>query len=213
MRSHKQGVILAGKIRKEPRAKFVEDEKGTVALLHRDFMERMGVNANNQMQFEYFNKDVSLGSEGVIVYLHQPGTNIFETIFYAMLSTEKKQDGRIVYANTQMVLKMIEDDMVKAKAKGATVAAIDTVIDNSDGCAVQYRCGTSLFMNWKLSMESKKVYHKNIDEPGHGKSTIDSENAPNKTQLSKGLCGNVTSQPEAYVEGKNTNIYVDIHRS
>ena len=98
MCSREQDVILAGKrFRKEPRAKFVEGGKGQIALLHRDFMERMGISANNQMQFEYFNKNVSLGAEGVSVYLQRPGSNVFETILYSILSTEKKQDGRIVY--------------------------------------------------------------------------------------------------------------------
>ena len=81
MRSHKQDVILAGKrFRKEPRAKFVEGGKGQIVLLHRDFMERMGISANNQMQFECFNKNVLLGAEGVSVYLQRPGSNELEVI-------------------------------------------------------------------------------------------------------------------------------------
>ena len=134
MRSHKQDVILAGKrFRKEPRAKFVEGGKGQIVLLHRDFMERMGISANNQMQCEYFNKNVSLGAESVSVYMQRPGSNVFETILYSILSTEKKQDGRIVYANTEKVFDMIEKDMAKERDKGATVVQIDTVLENSDG--------------------------------------------------------------------------------
>ena len=70
------------------------------------------------MQFEYFNKNVSLGAEGVSVYLQRPGSNVFETIFYSILSTEKKQDGRIVYANTDKVFDMIEKDMAKERDEG-----------------------------------------------------------------------------------------------
>ena len=44
-------------------------------------MERIGVSANNQMQFEYSNNNVSLGAEGVTVYLQRPGTNMFEKFF------------------------------------------------------------------------------------------------------------------------------------
>ena len=87
-------------------------------------MERMGINAKDQMQSEYFNKNVSLGAEGVTVFLQMPGSNVFDTFFYAVLSTEKKQDGRIVYANTEMVLDMVEKDMAKARTEGATVVAI-----------------------------------------------------------------------------------------
>ena len=108
---------------------------------------------------------------------------------------------------------MIEKDMAKERDEGATIVQIDTVLENSDGCSVQYRCGTSLFMNWKLSIERKLIYHKSIDAPGHGKSIIDSEQGLMKKDLSKGLCGNVKSQPEAYIEGKNTIIYVDMDQN
>ena len=165
------------------------------------------------MQFEYLNKSVSLGAKGVTVYLQRPGSNVFETIFYSILSTEKNQDGRIVYANTEKVLEMIENGMAKERAKGKTVVAINSVLENSDGCGVQYRCGTSLFMNWKLSMERNLIYHKNIDESGRGKSMIDSEQGRQKDQLSKERCGNVTSQPEAFIEGKNTIMYVDMDQN
>ena len=144
------------------------------------------------------------------MYLQRPGTNLFETFFNAILSTEKKQDGRIVHTNIEMVLQHIERDMAKASAQGATVVAIDTIIDNSDGCAVQYRCGTALFMLWQFSMERQLVYDKNIDETGHGKSIVDSKNGQNKGNLNKGLRGNATSQPECFVEGKNTIVYVDM---
>ena len=62
-------------------------------------------------------------------------------------------------------------------------------------------------------MERRTTYHKNIDESGHGKSTVDGINGRNKGKVSKGLCGNITSQPEAMVEGKNTIIYVDMDQN
>ena len=56
MLSHKQDVILLGKkMNSDPRHEYVRSRKGKAVLLTRDFMERMGISANNQMQFEYFN--------------------------------------------------------------------------------------------------------------------------------------------------------------
>ena len=52
----------------------------------------------------------------------------------------------------------------------------------------QYRCGTSLFLNWKLSTERQLIYHKNIDKSGHGKSRIDADQSRIKDGLSRGLC-------------------------
>ena len=199
-------------MKKEPRADYVRGELGKVISLVRDFMERMSIDANNQMQFQYFNKDVSLGAEGISVYLLRPGSNKFETIYYVILSTEKKQDGRIVYYNTQMVLERISADMETAKAAGAKIIMIEAILDNSDGCAVQYRCGTSLFMLWKFAKENNIVYDKSINPSGHGKSEIDGEGANLKEKNKRGLCSNVTSQPECYEEGKNTIIYVDMDK-
>lgn len=145
--SHKQGVILSGQqMKSKPRAQYVRGEKGKAMLMMRDCMEKMSVSADNQMQFEYFNKHVSLGAEGITVCLKRPGEVAYETIFYAILSTEQKQDGRIVYRNAEMVLERITADMEKAKAAGAEVVNLEAILDNSDGCAVQYRCGTALFM-------------------------------------------------------------------
>ena len=59
-------------------------------------------------------------------------------------------------------------------------------------------------------MEKQIVYDKNIDPAGHGKSDVDGKGGTNKTTVKKGLCGNVTSQPECFVEGKNTIVYVDM---
>ena len=65
----------------------------------------MGITANNEMQFQYFSKSISLGGEGISVFLLRPGQDKYETILYTVLSTEKKQDRRIVYCNTAMISK------------------------------------------------------------------------------------------------------------
>jgi hypothetical protein len=109
---HKQNIILLGKNMKTiPREQYVKSKGGKAIKLERDFMEKMGIAANNEMQFQYFNKSISLGGEGITVYLLQPGRDKYETRLYTVLSTEKKQDGRIVYCNTEMILKIIAEDI------------------------------------------------------------------------------------------------------
>ena len=50
MFSHKQDVILLGKkINSNPHHEYVRSQRGKVILLTRDFMERIGISANNQM--------------------------------------------------------------------------------------------------------------------------------------------------------------------
>ena len=98
-------------------------------------MEKMGIAANNEMQFQYFNKSISLGGEGITVYLLQPGHDKYETRLYTVLSTEKKQGGRIVYCNTEMILKIIAEDIQKAVDAVATVVNVEDILDDTDGCS------------------------------------------------------------------------------
>ena len=76
-----------------PREQYVKLMDGKAIMLVRDFMEKMGISANNEMQFQYFMKSISLGGEGISVYLRRPGKDMYETRLYTVLSTEKKQDG------------------------------------------------------------------------------------------------------------------------
>ena len=46
---------------------------------------------------EYFGTDESLGVEGVTVFFKPKRKDHYKKRFYAILSTEKKQDGRVVY--------------------------------------------------------------------------------------------------------------------
>jgi hypothetical protein len=89
---HKQNVRLLGKnMKTTPREKYVKSLDGKAIMLVRDFMEKMGIDANNEMQFQYFMKSVSLGGEGITVYLKRPGQDQYETRLYTVLSTEKNK--------------------------------------------------------------------------------------------------------------------------
>ena len=71
---HKQNVILLGKnMKSTPREEYVKTKEGKAIMLVRDFMENMGISANNEMQFQYFMKLISLGGEGISVFLLRPG--------------------------------------------------------------------------------------------------------------------------------------------
>ena len=126
-----------------------------------DLAGTFSVTANKQMQFEYFNKEVSLGIEGVTVYLLPPGTSEYETRFYSILSIKKTQYGRIVNTNMEMIIK----DLEKELASGIEIHFIEEILDDSDGCFEQYLCGTALYMLWKFAREMDIIYHCAIDAP------------------------------------------------
>ena len=65
---HKQNVILLGKkMKATPREECVKRMNGKAIGLCRNFMENMGISANNEMQFQYFMKSILLGGEGISV--------------------------------------------------------------------------------------------------------------------------------------------------
>ncbi len=68
-------------------------------------------------QHKYFSKDESLRIKGITVYFKHKDSKAHETCFYYILSTEKTQDGTVVFANAKIMLDHI-DGMLD---KGAVV--------------------------------------------------------------------------------------------
>lgn len=75
--------------------------------------------------------------------------------------------------------------------------AITEILEETDGCCVQYRCANALHMAQKLAMELDVIYDRAIDAPGHGKKDIDGFNGTDKRVLDSEFRGNVEHQPEA----------------
>ena len=71
------------------------------------------------------------------------------------------------------------------------------IIDDADGCAVQYRCRTALWMLHKLLNEMNFVYDRGIDAEGHEKKLIDGLSGVDKNYLIKEFRGNVSHQSGA----------------
>ena len=155
------------------RVRRFQKSDGKAIGLECDFVEKMGTSANNEMQFQYFSKSISLGGEGISVHLRRPGEEGFETRLYTVLSTQKKQDGRVVYCNTEMVWKKIMEDLNKQEVAGKTVTSVRVILDDTDGCSGQYRCGSALFLLWKFAFEHNIDYDRAVDCAGHGKKKID----------------------------------------
>ena len=91
-----------------------------------------------------------------------------------ILSTEKAQDGNIVYTNIKMVL----EDTAEALRNSDEIMRMDNlktlteILEDTDGCSVQYRCGTALYLLHKLAHENNIIYDRSINTPGHGKIII-----------------------------------------
>ena len=206
MFSHKYRVILSGKKRKgKTRLEHARKRRRTIKT-EQDFSERASFEPNGQAQFEYFNKDESLGIEGISVYFKPKGQDHFVTRLYSILSTEKAQDGNVVYANIRMMLSQLLEDI----EGGLDVVGVDMteglleILSDTDGCSCQYRSGTALFLLHKLATELNIIYDRSIDVEGHGKRLIDGWNGNSRACCSKAFRGDVEYQPEALVPGKKS---------
>ena len=60
-----------------------------------------------------FNKDESLGIEGVTAYFNSKNGDDYELRFYSFLSTDKTQDNKVVYTNIKLMLEHIKSDTME----------------------------------------------------------------------------------------------------
>ena len=143
------------------------------------------------------------------MYLLHPGRKAYETVFFPVLSTENAQDGRVVYRNTELVLEQIANYLAAQKKAGSKIGAVVSEIEgiplkelfgNTDGCAEQYKCGTALFMLWKLAKELNIVFDRAIGAGGHGKRIIDGLGGDLNHFLEKNLRGKM-SLVDVFFEG------------
>ena len=178
--------------------------------------------------------------EGIVVYFKPKGQTEYQTRFYSILSTEKTQDGRVVYVNTKKMLKDMFNDLeqVEGLEEGSEFQLFQAsanpqevnpsshqnvdpwhhadrlkrmeIIDDSDGCSCQYRSGMSLYMCYKLSREEDIVYEKGIDASGHGKGESDGRSGGDKHYLNIEFRRNVEHNPEALNDRKRSHMTYDL---
>ena len=212
MYAHKHKVILLGRDHKKKHRLRHARMLNSIVKIERDFAERLTIAADKEQQFQYFSNDTSVGMEGITVYLKPRGSTEYEKQFYSILTTEKQQDGRVVYENTKIVLDHIKRELLRGSDVGGIEFSdgLKEILDDSDGCMEQYKCATALYMLHKLANEEDIIYDRGIDAGGHGKKDIDGYNGGDKGIISSELRGNVIYQEEARVENKRSYLLCDI---
>ena len=68
--------------------------------------------------------------------------------------------------------------------------ALIEILEDTDGCAVQYHCEASLYMLHKAAIETNVIFDRAIDASGHGKKEIDGLNGTNDHYTRRELRGN-----------------------
>ena len=57
------------------------------------------------------------------------------------------------------------------------MSTLSTIWENTDGCAEQYRCATTLYLMSVLSQRHPIIFDWGISAPGHGREVVDGLNA------------------------------------
>jgi hypothetical protein len=84
-----------------------------------------------------------------------------------------KQDASTTHAHLILLLN-------KLCGTGEVKTRKTVILDHSDGCSKQYRCGTALYLLSVLSSQFGVTIDRMIGAPGHGKDVVDALNATTK---------------------------------
>jgi hypothetical protein len=157
--------------------------------MHRDYADAIQQEKDKEIQSDHFGYIPACSIEGVCVWSPVPSSveefekgfiekdAIVRTMqFHSHLSDMSKQDASTTHAHLVCLL-------TKLCVTGEVKTRTTTILDHSDGCSKQYRCGTALYLLSVLSSQFGITFDCMIGAPGHGKDVVDALNATTKKYL------------------------------
>ena len=149
-------------------------------LCRRDYAERVVSSFANQIQPEYFGGNRSVYIEGIALkdFSAAPHTDInsstlsrpWHAVFHSFLSDGSKQDAATTTAHSKQLISLL-------KNKQVLTSSLSTIWENTDGCAEQYRCASSLYLMSVMSKTYFIIIDRGIIAPEHGKEVADGLNS------------------------------------
>ncbi len=155
--------LLAVRCRKERRT----ISHGSI-ISHRDYGERMPLTFNNEIQSEYYG-NTSVSVEGSSLEWVDVEEGVWHTWYFGHWSDDSKQDAAATTRNMHYEL-CVDGDATKL-VEGLEIGG--TVWKGTDGAAVSYCCGKSIYGQAKLSALLHVTIDAQVDAPGHGKWWLD----------------------------------------
>jgi hypothetical protein len=158
--------------------------------MHRDYAEPIQQEKDMEIQSDHFGYVPSCSIEGVCVWSAVPESvahfnqgmlplaQVERTMkFHSHLLDHSKQDAATTHAHMCVLVNKFKDS-------GEVVPRSTTILDHSDGCSKQYRCGTAIYLLSVLSSSQFGVtVNRMIGAPGHGKDVVDALNATTKKYI------------------------------
>ena len=139
-------------------------------LCHRNYAERVVDSFTNQIQSECYGGHISVYIEGIELehFSELPQTEIKlsteqcprHAVFHYFLSDDSKQYAATTNSHSNRFIELLKKKLM---------SALITIWENTDGCAEQYICATSLCLMLVLSQRHSIIFDRGISAPGHGK--------------------------------------------
>jgi hypothetical protein len=146
-----------------------------------------------EIQSENFGKDADVSMEIRIVSFQDTDMS-WRVVSYSHLSDKKPQIAVTTFQNT---IDMLND----LKEKGEiSINIFSIIILITDGCAGQYKCGTSLYLLSMLAQRTGTIIYHFVKCAGHRKCRCDAEGGCHKTFCDTAFDKFVTI-PKQHVDG------------
>ena len=155
-------------------------------LSEMDYAERLAKQLDGEIQSDHFGDNASLSIEGCTLQYHgkhskTSGSHVrIKTVldFHSHFADYSRQDAATTFDH---ICRMFDNHI----SRHGPFSYPTIILDHTDGCAKQYRCGNALYLLSVLSISYNVIIDRAICAPGHGKSIIDGLNAVDKHYLRK----------------------------
>jgi hypothetical protein len=157
---------------------------------HQDYGERMPLSFNEEIQSGYY-QNTSVSIEGAsIEWVDKAGA--MRTCYFGHWPDNSKQDAAATMHNMGCN-KLCIDGCGMQLVNGLMVGG--TVWMGTNGAAMSYRCGKSIYRQGKLLAELHITIDVQVEVPGHGKLWLDGKTGSDKRYCQQCMCCILT--PEA----------------
>jgi hypothetical protein len=173
----------------------------------RDYAERLAFEFNDEIMSEGFGNSRSLSMEGCSVrFFPKEAIELYgetgafdasktEMNFHSHFSDGKMQNAATTNRHMEVLINQLSNEGVMMQG--------GRILDNTDGCAKQYRCATALYLLSAISTKFGLTIDRAIGAPGHGKDLVDGLNACDKFYLKKVMARIVNPATEPSIDSKN----------
>ena len=132
-------------------------------LSEMDYAERLQKELNGEIQSDHFGENSTLSIEGCTLQYHQPQPDTNKEVnplnpvmdFHSHMSDYSRQDAATTFEHMCVMFDHHQH-------RHGTFPKNAVLLDHTDGCAKQYRCGNALFLLNILSIKYRIVIDRSI---------------------------------------------------